>query len=292
MLLEVLSGEFGWLNNNVSTSMLPPEYKKAWSEWLGGSIKALNSSPLVASQGANVKVDKKGVHIAVSGSTFDYNGNLEIKSGKITGGFFTEYSRTMAGEDSIRVSGLKVPVKQMLASIPVLTLPDNIKSELLSYLQGKEIGYSGNLLPDAYGFGDKDTISGDYRYIRGGGGNDTLTGGASANVFIFESPDKNGIDLITNFNRSQGDRLQIDNGSDYSGGFSYGQSVTNNGDTAQVGYSGTDAFATAAERFHLNTSTGGLFFDADGNGGASAPKQIAVLAGLGDLQLSDFQFVY
>jgi hypothetical protein len=291
MLLEVLSGEFGWLNNNVSTSMVPSEYKKAWSQWLGGSIKALNSSPLVASQGASVKVDKKGVHIAVSGSTFDYNGNVKIKAGKIIGGFFTEYSRTLAGRDSIRVSGLKVPAKQMLASIPVLTLPDNIKSELLSY-RGKAPGYAGDPLQGAYGFGDKDTISGDYQYIRGGGNDDTLTGGSSANIFIFESPDKNGIDLITNFNRSQGDSLQIDLGNNYSGGFSYGQSVTNNGDTAQVEYSGTDSFATAVERFHLNTSTGGLSFDADGNEGASAPKQIAVLAGLSDLQLSDFQFVY
>jgi len=290
MLLEVLSGEFGWLNNNVSTSMVPSEYKKAWSEWLGGSVKALNSSPLVTSQGANVNVDKKGVHIAVSGSTFDYKGNLKIKASKITGGFFTEYSRTI-DRDSIRVSGLKVPAKQMLASIPVLTLPDSIKSELLSY-QGKAPGYSGNLLPGAYGFGGKDTISGDYQYIRGGRDNDSLTGGASANVFIFEAPDKNGVDLITNFNRFQGDRLQIDLGSNYSGGFSYGQSVTNNGDTAQVGYSGTDSFSSAAERFHLNTSTGGLFFDADGTGGAYTAKQIAVLVGLGDLQLSDFQFVY
>lgn len=291
MLLEVLSGEFGWLNNNVSTSMVPSEYKKAWSEWLGGSIKSLNSSPLVASQGANIKVDAKGVHISVSGSTYDYNGNIKVKGEKITGGYFAEYSRTIAGEDSIRVTGLKVPAKQMLASIPVLTLPNNIKSELLSY-KGKAPGYSGDLLPGAYGFGGKDTISGDYQYIRGGSDNDALTGGASANVFIFEAPDKNGVDLITNFNRPQGDRLQIDLGNNYSGGFSYGQSVTNNGDAAQVGYSGTDVFSTAAERFHLNTSTGGLFFDADGNGGAYAPKQIAFLAGLGDLQLSDFQFVY
>jgi hypothetical protein len=88
MRLEILSGEFGWLNNNASTSTIPPEYKKSWSQWLSGSIKALNSSPLVASQGANVKVDKKGVHIEVSGSTFDYKGNLKIKGGKIRGGVF------------------------------------------------------------------------------------------------------------------------------------------------------------------------------------------------------------
>lgn len=291
MLLEVLSGEFSWLNNNVSTSTVPPEYKKAWSEWLSGSVKSLDSSPLVASQGANIRVDTKGVHISVSGSTYDYNGNIKVKGGKITGGYFNEYSRTVAGEDSIRVSGLKVPAKQMLASIPVLTLPDKIKSELLSY-QGKAPGYSGDLLTGAYGFGGKDKISGDYQYIRGGSENDSLTGGASANVFIFEAPDKNGVDLITNFNRSQGDRLQIDLGSNYSGGFSYGQSVTNNGDTAQVGYSGTDSFSSAAERFHLNTSTGGLLFDADGNGGAYSAQQIAVLTGLRELQLSDFQFVY
>lgn len=291
MLLEVLSGEFGWLNNNVPTSMVPTQNKKAWSKWLGGNIKALNSSPLVASQGANVTVGKHGVHIESGGSTFDYKGNIKVKGGKIKRGYFTEYSRIIAGGDVIKVSGLKVPAKQMLTSIPVLTLPDNIKSELLSY-RGKAPGYSGDLLPGAYGFGGKDTISGDYQYIRGGGDNDSLTGGASANVFIFETPDKNGIDLITNFNRSQGDRLQIDLGSNYSGSFSYGQSFTGNGDSAQVGYSGTDTFSTAAERFHLNTSTGGLFFDADGNGGASAPNQIAVLAGLSDLQLSDFQFVY
>lgn len=284
MRLEVLSGRFDWLNNNVSTSMVPSDYKKLWSQWLNGSIKALNSSPLVTSQGAKVKIDKKGVHIDLSGSTFEYKGQLKIKGGKIAGGYFTEYSRSLSGSDSIRVTGIKVPAKEMLGSIPVLTLPDNIKSELLSY--------SGKALPGAYGFGGKDMISGDYEYIRGGADNDSLTGGASVNVFIFESPDKNGIDVITGFNRSQGDRLQIDLSNNYSGGFSYGQSVTDNGDQSQIGYSDSDEFGTAAERFHLNTTTGALFFDADGNGGGYLSKQIATLLGATDLQLSDFQFVY
>jgi hypothetical protein len=254
---------------------------------LSGSIKALNSSPLVASGGGNVKADEQGVHMAGGGSRFDYIGKIKVKNGRITGGYFTEYSR-VHDRDSIRVTGLKVPAKEMLPSIPFLTLPDAIKSELLSYGGGE----SGDSLPSAYGFGGRDAISGDYHYIRGGADADALTGGKSANIFIFETPDKNGVDLITNFIRSEGDRLQISLANNYNGGFSYSQSVANNGDTAQVGYSGTDAFSTAAERFHLNTSTGGLFFDADGNGGASAPRQIAVLTGLSDLQLSDFQFVY
>ena len=291
MLLEVTSGRFGWLNNNISNAVVPPEFKKAWSQWLSGSIKALSASPLVTSQGANAKVDKQGVHIAISGSTFDYKGRLKIKGGKIIGGDFTEYSRTRPGEDSIRVTGLAVAAKDMLASIPALTLPDHIKSELLSY-QGKAPGYSGDLLPGTYGFGEKDTISSDYQYIRGGGDNDTLTGGASANFFVFESPDKNGVDTITNFSSSQGDRLQFDLSYNNAGGFSYGQSVANNGDTSQVGHSDSDAFGTSAERFHFNIATGALLFDADGDGIAQTSKQIAILQGVTGLELSDFQFVY
>lgn len=291
MILEVTSGRFGWLNNNISNAAVPTEFKKAWAQWLSGSVKALNASPLVTSQGATIKVDKQGVHIAIGGSTFDYKGRLKVKGSKIIGGDFTEYSRTRVGEDSIRVTGLAVTAKDMLASIPALTLPDRIKSELLSY-RGKAPGYSGDLLPGTYGFGEKDTISSDYQYIRGGENDDTLTGGTSANTFVFESPDKNGIDLITNFSRSQGDRLQFDLSNSGTDGFSYGQSVANNGDTSQVGHSDSDAFGTSAERFHLNVTTGALLFDADGNGIAHTSKQIAVLNGATGLQLSDFQFVY
>ncbi|NJO41205.1 MAG: calcium-binding protein [Cyanobacteria bacterium RU_5_0] len=81
-----------------------------------------------------------------------------------------------------------------------------------------------------------DTLIGgsDNDLLTGGAGNDLLTGGAGADKFRFSSKSE-GIDLIRDFNRSQGDKIEIVRSS-------FG--------------------ATSLNQFTYNSNTGALFFDA------------------------------
>jgi Ca2+-binding RTX toxin-like protein len=69
--------------------------------------------------------------------------------------------------------------------------------------------------------------------LRGGLGNDTLVGGLGADQFVFYSQ-LEGIDVIKDFNRTEGDKMEIAS--------SFG--------------------ATSLNQFSYNSSTGALFFDA------------------------------
>lgn len=66
----------------------------------------------------------------------------------------------------------------------------------------------------------------------GGAGNDTLTGGGGADKFVFNSLSE-GIDRITDFNRAQGDKIEVSS--------TFG--------------------ATSINQFSFNTNTGALLFD-------------------------------
>ncbi|MFM9936758.1 MAG: calcium-binding protein [Novosphingobium sp.] len=110
----------------------------------------------------------------------------------------------------------------------------------------------------------------------GGAGQDTLTGGTGADNFLFFTPtDASGsiVDTITDFSHAQGDHIVLSKG----------------GFTGLTGAAGTvlaaDAFfasanATAAQdasdRLIYNTTTGALWYDADGTGSAAA-VQIALI---------------
>ncbi len=55
--------------------------------------------------------------------------------------------------------------------------------------------------------------------------------------------------------------------------------------------SGTTDMFDNSEQFHYNTSTGTLFFDADGTGGSSDPVVMAVLSNKYGLSASNITFV-
>ncbi|MFM7908331.1 MAG: putative Ig domain-containing protein [Microcystis sp.] len=98
-------------------------------------------------------------------------------------------------------------------------------------------------------------------------GNDTLTGGAGGDRFVFSSPSQ-GIDLITDFNVID-DTINVS-----ASGFRAGL-VANAAIQSSQFLIGTSA-TTASQRFIYNKTTGALFFDADGLGGA-AQVQLATL---------------
>ncbi|GBE72973.1 hypothetical protein myaer87_02000 [Microcystis aeruginosa NIES-87] len=112
----------------------------------------------------------------------------------------------------------------------------------------------------------------------GGTGNDTLTGGAGSDRFTFNNRNE-GIDTITDFLSSQGDKIAL-SAAGFGSGLAAGVAIT----AAQF-VLGTTAL-NASNRFIYNTITGRLFFDGDGTGTLAA-IQIATLSSKPTLTASD-----
>ncbi|MCA2520501.1 FG-GAP-like repeat-containing protein, partial [Microcystis sp. M63BS1] len=112
----------------------------------------------------------------------------------------------------------------------------------------------------------------------GGLGNDTLTGGAGGDRFTFNNRNE-GIDTITDFLSSQGDKIAV-SAAGFGGGLAAGVSIT----AAQF-VLGTTAL-NASNRFIYNIINGVLSFDADGTN-ILVPVQIATLSSKPTLTASD-----
>ena len=116
--------------------------------------------------------------------------------------------------------------------------------------------------------------------LYGGTGNDTLTGGAGADKFVFASAlnSLTNVDTITDF-VSGTDKLVLDDS--VFAGLTAGSDLTN------FVSSSNPAATSAAATVLYNTSTGALYYDADGNG-AGAAVQFATLSGHPTLLATDF----
>ncbi len=128
------------------------------------------------------------------------------------------------------------------------TLNGNSGDNLLDGFKGEDIlrGFDGN-----------DTLI-------GGLGSDTLDGGSGADAFFFKASPKtlDGFDTILDFSRAQGDTIAL-----AKAGFRGLGSVlgTITADQFQSG-AGVDTARDATDRILYNTSTGNLWYDADGLG--------------------------
>jgi Ca2+-binding RTX toxin-like protein len=118
--------------------------------------------------------------------------------------------------------------------------------------------------------------------LTGDGGTDSLAGGADSDTFVFNFPSE-GMDTIGDF-VSGTDRLEI-SAAGFGGGLTAGT------DPATVFGSSSNADFTSTERFHLDTSSDTLYFDADGSGGMATAVAIAQFPNQAVLQPSDWVFV-
>ncbi|NEQ68871.1 MAG: calcium-binding protein [Symploca sp. SIO2D2] len=105
--------------------------------------------------------------------------------------------------------------------------------------------------------------------LNGSKGDDLLTGGAGADKFNFSSFNQ-GIDTITDFNSTQGDRIQV-SASGFGNGLTLGML---DAEEFTIGSAAT----RASDRFIYNDTTGALFFDPDGTG-TLGQVQFAQLSG-------------
>jgi len=118
--------------------------------------------------------------------------------------------------------------------------------------------------------------------IHGGLGRDTLTGGAGSDKFYFDTAIGFGnVDQITDFSTVY-DRIGLEN--------SVFTAFASTGTMSSSAFYKGAAAHDATDRIIYNSSTGQLFYDADGTG-AVAPVQIAELATGLSLNYSDFFIV-
>ena len=147
------------------------------------------------------------------------------------------------------------------------------------------LGWSGN--DTLLGGGGDDTLIGGsgIDLLDGGLGNDLLNGGDGADIFVFDIALSTGaIDTVADFTPGS-DVLRLDD--DVFSAFSAGVAITE----AQLHVAAGASGATDAEhRLILDSTSGALYYDADGTGEATA-VQFAVLGGAGHPLLSASDFV-
>lgn len=124
-----------------------------------------------------------------------------------------------------------------------------------------------------YGFAGADKLNGkgggDVLY--GGLGKDILTGGAGKDAFVFDTKPEN--DLITDFSKADGDQIRLSKAI-FSG-------INHTGPLTAAEFhaaAGAVSAHDASDRIVYNTTTGALYYDADGLGGTAAVA-IATLGG-------------
>jgi Ca2+-binding RTX toxin-like protein len=174
-----------------------------------------------------------------------------------------------AGTDTIELLGTSSNSKAF-----TLTLQTNVENINIKATGNSLLNLQGNDLNNVLVGNNANNI------INGGNGNDTLTGGAGKDFFDFSSfrAQKPSIDTITDFD-SQQDSIRL--------------SLSAFTALSQVGALNSDFFvagtaAKDANDFILyDSSTGKVFYDADGNG-SGKPVEFITLTGTPSLLFSDF----
>ncbi|MUH00351.1 hypothetical protein F7734_52020 [Scytonema sp. UIC 10036] len=142
-------------------------------------------------------------------------------------------------------------------------------------------GGVGNDLLDG-GTGDDTLIGGSGNdTLIGGFGNDVLTGSTGVDIFVLNNPNT-GVDSITDLSVVD-DTLRV-SAAGFGGGLTVGAAITSS--QFLIG-NGAVAATNSSQRFIYNTTTGTLFFDADGNQTAFGAVQVATLSNKPTIGTSD-----
>ncbi|WP_024816431.1 hypothetical protein [Methylopila sp. 73B] len=144
----------------------------------------------------------------------------------------------------------------------------------------RDVLFGGSGSDKLYGFSGNDDLNGGAGddTLVGGAGNDVIRGGAGNDVFRFDS--LSGTDLIVDFKRGA-DVIELDNAA---------FTALSQGALAAGAFRLGTVATDSTDRILYDRSSGGLWYDADGDGAASAIK-IATLDNHASLTASDFLIV-
>jgi hypothetical protein len=135
---------------------------------------------------------------------FDGYGFTYTADGIPTGGVVTSYSGVDAGRKVSTLTNAKISVLSLVNAASTYSTDDDFRV-LKSVLSGKDVITGGRYSDNLSGFNGNDTIA-------GGGGADFLSGGRGADRFVFKAASESrwsNIDTITDFSRSQGDKIDL-----------------------------------------------------------------------------------
>lgn len=207
-------------------------------------------------------------------------GNDTLKGGLGDDTYFVE------NKGDVVTEGSNAGYDGVFTDLTSYTLSANV--ELLAGISALGLALTGNAL-DNYIAGDRgnDTLKGadGNDALNGGIGNDVLTGGAGIDQFYFVSPlSASNVDTITDFNPLD-DWIDLENT-----GTGMFNALTTTGLLASTVFKliGPGGSAVdSSDRILYNQSTGQLYYDPDGSGGA-AMIQFAVIANHATLTADSF----
>jgi Ca2+-binding RTX toxin-like protein len=170
-----------------------------------------------------------------------------------------------------------------LTDAQVLTLTGSVAATVTLVAGDLAAGaYTGSLTVTATTGTNVITTGSGADTVTGGSGSDTITLGTGADVYVFNS--LTGTDTITDFSASL-DKCDLSKAT-----FTGLGSVGVLGASAFESGAGLTAAATAAGRIVYDTSTGDLYYDSDGSGGAAA-VMIGVLTGAPAISATNFVII-
>ncbi|WP_225206042.1 calcium-binding protein [Novosphingobium huizhouense] len=152
--------------------------------------------------------------------------------------------------------------------------------DVLNGNAGADKLYGGNGADKLFGGAGNDTLFGDAGAdkLYGGAGKDILTGGDGADAFVFNtSAVATSADVIKDFSHAQGDHIDLAAGIFRGIGQAAGTTLSSDAFFASSAFNGNVAAHDATDRILYDQVTGKLYYDADGNGAASAPVLLATL---------------
>lgn len=268
-----------------------------------GTIKNISLSDSTSSFSATgqLKLSSSGVITGSSVKSYTYSssnfslsasGNFKLDGdGDFSGGTVKSFSISDSSGHSLSISGAKINAKFLGSANSMDDIFNAINSS--KALQGNDQITADDFANTLNGFKGKDTILGNggndtinggagKDTLFGGNGNDVLTGGADKDIFVFNTTldSASNVDTITDFTHKKDSILlsqsffnSLSAGKLASSDFVIGSGVTASDSSDHILY---------------DTSTGGLFYDADGNGAIGA-VQFATLSNVpSNITASDF----
>lgn len=257
------------------------------TENIPGSLSGTSASELINARAGSDAIFGLGGNDTLNG--FAGNDTLDGGAGndRVVGGAGNDVYILNSGSDTVvEKAGEGVDtIETLLKSYGLTNLPNVENLTYTGTLNATLTGSSGaNGLTGSTG-NDKISGGGGADTIRGGSGNDTLTGGAGSDYFFFDvAPDATtNVDTIKDFAAAQGeaDILLL-----FHSTFSALEgSVESDEFLSAPGAVGAE---TSLHRLIYNSTTGALYYDADGSGVSFNPIQFANLSGAPNLTFEDF----
>lgn len=171
------------------------------SALVGGTVQSPNPETLVATSLDGTKV------ITFTGADLVYD-----PVGGLTDGTVTDIAVTIGGSLAVEATGLDA----LLVDLVALAEPGGGEAVYQSLLSGGDTIAGSDQADYLVGSAGRDKLTGDAGddTIYGGADRDRLTGGAGADTFFFgdmfeSTQSRRGRDTITDFNRAEGDLIDI-----------------------------------------------------------------------------------